>query len=476
MRRRMRAPVSVRSRSVSTATPPLGGVAVGTMMMPGPQAKVPPRGAALSWSGSTRPDPFLVMAGVSTLVWIWVWHMIWRPVAQTRPTVITLVILLALWLLDQDRRRSLRALPRVQVYCLTGLLMLAALSVPFSVYARVSLDYLLVDYSLTFLWMLMLASAVRTFADLRWLLGASLIGACGFALSAWIFDKRGTLSAVGYYDSNDFAAMLVCILPVAVHFLKGKTTPVMRGIAAAASAFFVLAVMRSESRGGFLGIVVVGLTILFLSRAVSRRARLTAVVLGGLALALGGSQEYWDRIRTVLHPSEDYNFSGKNTAGRIEIWKRGVGYMISSPVGVGIAAFPHAEGRSSTSASRVAEGRGFKWSASHNSFVQVSAELGIGGAVLLLTLFVSVFRFLIPLARRKPSGDPRRDEEAALAGTLLACFAAFTFVGSFLSFGYSTILYFLIGVIVAFMKVVRGAGVSLPSAGQPTRRSLSVRS
>jgi O-antigen ligase len=446
--------------------------------MPGLQAKVAPVGTALSSSESTRPDSFLVMAGVSTLVWIWVWHTIWRPVAQTRPTVITLAILLALWLMDRDRRRSLASLPRTQIYFLTGLLMLAAASVPFSVYARVSLDYLLVDYSLTFLWMLMLASAVRTFADLRWLLGASLIGACGFALSSWFLDKKGALSAMGYYDPNDFAAMLVCILPVAVHFLKGKTTPVMRAIAAGASAFFVLAIMRSESRGGFLGIVVVGLTILFLSRALSRKARLTAVVLGGLALALGGSQEYWDRIRTILNPSEDYNFSGENTAGRMEIWKRGVGYMISSPVGVGIAAFPHADGRSATAASRAAVGRGFKWSAAHNSFVQVSAELGIGGAVLLIALFVSLFHFLIPLARRKPSGDPRRDEEAALAGTLLACFAGFTVVGSFLSFGYSTILYFLIAVILAFMKLVRGAGASLPSGfpvRQTVRRSPSVR-
>ncbi len=459
----MRRPAPTRS-APPAATPASNGTLVGRLYLPEPAAIVAPAAEGPSPVQTARRDPFLIFAGISTLVWIWVWHTIWRPVALSRPTIITLVILLALWMMDRDRRRSLRTLPRPQIYFLLGLLALAAASVPMSVYARISLDFLLVDYGLTFIWTLMLASAVRTHADLRWLLGISLVGAGGFVLAPWFLDKKGALSAMGYYDPNDFAAMLVCALPIAVHFLKGKTSQTVRVLAALATAFFVLAIMRSESRGGFLGIVAVGLTILFLSGALSRRARITAVVLGALALAIGGSQEYWDRIRTILHPSEDYNFSGKNTAGRLEIWKRGLGYMVSAPFGVGLAAFPQADGRSAVAADRKAAGMGFKWSAAHNSWVQVAAELGVGGAVCLMALVVSFFRFLLPLARRRPSGHARRDEESALAGTLLASFTGFVVVGSFLSFGYSTILYFLIAVILAFIKLVRGTGDSIPTA------------
>jgi O-antigen ligase len=246
----------------------------------------------------------------------------------------------------------------------------------------------------------------------------------------------------------------VCVLAAAVHFLRKRFSLPVRLGAGTVLAFLIFAVIRSESRGAFLGLVAVGLTILVLSRGIPRRTRIGAVVVGAMVLSLAASQEYWDRMRTILSPTEDYNYSGKTDSGRMEVWKRGLGYMVQSPVGVGLNAFPQAEGRSALAATRAGQGAGFKWSAAHNSFIQVGAELGLGGAFCMLGLFGAMFRRLIPLARRAPHLDHAVNDDTAMAGTLLACLVGFTVAGSFVSFGYSTVLYLLLGLTLGFFKLL----------------------
>jgi O-antigen ligase len=421
-------------------------------------------------SDSRRPpDAFLVAAGISTLFWVWVVHTLVKPLAFTKPTLVMLGAMVTLWILDGDPRRRLQQLPRPMISYLIGLIALATISVPFSVHDGVSFDFLLKDYSLLFVWMVMLVASVRSLRDLEWLLGLTVAGAFVFAAGSWLIDSSGRLSAAGYYDPNDLATMLVCALPAAVHFLRGKFPMAVRVASGSALGFMVFAIIRSDSRGGFLGLVAVGLTILLLSRGIPRRTRIGALVVGGLVLGLGASSEYWERMRTILTPSEDYNFSGKNDSGRMEIWKRGLGYMVQGPFGVGLNAYGQAEGRSELAAARTLAGAGFKWSAAHNSFIQVAAELGVGGAFCMAGLFVAMFRRLIPMARRAPQPERMANDNTALAGTLLACLVGFSVSGFFVSFGYSTVLYLLLGLILGYLKLLN------PLVGRPVPLAVGVR-
>jgi O-antigen ligase len=399
-------------------------------------------------------DGFLIAAGISVLFWVWVLHTVFRPLVPLRPVLVVLAIMVVLWLLNGDARRRLSQMPRPTILYVVGILALAVISVPFSVHDGISFDFLLTNYSLLFVWMILLVAAVRTRRDLEWLLGVTVIGAFVFAVGSWLKDQSGRLAGAGYYDPNDFATMLVCVLAAAVHFLRKRFSLPVRLGAGTVLAFLIFAVIRSESRGAFLGLVAVALTILVLSRGIPRRTRIGAVVVGAMVLSLAASQEYWDRMRTILSPTEDYNYSGKTDSGRMEVWKRGLGYMVQSPVGVGLNAFPQAEGRSALAATRAGQGAGFKWSAAHNSFIQVGAELGLGGAFCMLGLFGAMFRRLIPLARRAPHLDHAVNDDTAMAGTLLACLVGFTVAGSFVSFGYSTVLYLLLGLTLGFFKLL----------------------
>ncbi|PYO83031.1 MAG: hypothetical protein DMD65_06865, partial [Gemmatimonadetes bacterium] len=142
--------------------------------------------------------------------------------------------------------------------------------------------------------------------------------------------------------------------------------------------------VKMQSRGGFLGCVAVALYLLVCFDGMSPMKRWGAVAVPVLLLVALGNGGYFERMQTLLNPSADYNWSGNSETGRMEVWKRGIGYMLDHPfLGVGAQAFGIAEGTLAPEAARLEEyGKGFKWSTAHNAFVEVGAEIGVFGLLL----------------------------------------------------------------------------------------------
>jgi len=173
-----------------------------------------------------------------------------------------------------------------------------------------------------------------------------------------------------------------------------------------------------------------------------------------LALLLLGtaSDQYWEQMSTILS-DRDYNFTEEN--GRIQVWGRGVGYMLQHPLlGVGPNNFPAAEGKLSPFAARQQLGIGVRWSAAHNSFIQVGAELGIPGLVLFLGIIASAFGAL-RRSSRSALADPQQTR-SQLTHTLTASLIGFVVGSFFLSLGYHEILYTLVALAVGLEKVTAG--------------------
>src|SRR5690606_15321749 len=141
---------------------------------------------------------------------------------------------------------------------------------------------------------------------------------------------------------------------------------------------------------------------------------------GVVLLMTFGGETYWSLMKTMLNPSQDYNWAGGSETGRMEIWKRGVTYMAGNPLlGVGVRCFSVAEGTLSPQAAQQSIGIGFKWSTAHNSFVQIGAELGVGGLLLFCAMLASSFRQLWRIARLRPRGDLRLQTRVSLAQALI---------------------------------------------------------
>jgi O-antigen ligase len=185
-------------------------------------------------------------------------------------------------------------------------------------------------------------------------------------------------------------------------------------------------------------------------RAIALRWRVSATVLVAVVVLATASDRYWTQMGTIMSDA-DYNRSAET--GRMKIWERGVGYMFRFPVfGVGPNNFGAAEGKLSPFAERQQYGRGVKWNAAHNSYVQVGAELGIPGLVMFIGLIASAF-VALRRSSRKAGAARRADAGPELTQAIAASLTGFVVGAFFLSLAYSELLFTLLALAVALQKV-----------------------
>lgn len=373
------------------------------------------------------------------------------------------------------RRLKLIQLPTFKL--IIALAVIMTIGVPFSLWQGHSATFVLKTYLPNILFFALVASSVRSIRDVEWYAMVNLYGALVYATVVSLFFSvgyDGRLGSLVFYDANDFALVMVCTIPFAVYFL-GKGQKKSRRIAAlVAMGMFLTAMVKSGSRGGFIGLIAVMLYVLIRYRAIPSRVRL-AVTIAGVALFFGfASDQYWKTMGTILHPTSDYNYT--DTEGRIEVWKRGLGYISQHPItGVGVAAYPVAEGQSDLAMSNAAEGKGFKWSVAHNSFLETGAELGIPGALVFIAILLVTG---ISLARLSPRGKFApwlTKREMALAQMLIGALIGFSVAGFFVSAEYFAYLYFMLGLSVGLLKLVRMRAAAFPAARRPINVRLTPR-
>lgn len=223
------------------------------------------------------------------------------------------------------------------------------------------------------------------------------------------------LRSVGFlFDPNDFAQMICVALPMlSLWWQPGRW---LRNLVVLAPPAGILlhALYLTHSRGGLLGVAVIGV-ILFVHRVGLFKGGITVGVAGILALAaaqIGGR-----------------GFSAKESSAnqRLMAWYDGLEMLKSNPVfGVGYGNFTWHHERTA-----------------HNSFVLCFSELGFVGYVLWLSLIVIGFRCLLELISHEK-------DHVRKSGLMMACsLAAFLTCSWFLSRTYSPSLYVVLGLCFA---------------------------
>jgi O-antigen ligase len=412
---------------------------------------------------------FDVLVACLVLVYVWRIQDMFPVLSAAQFPILSSLAALAVFLLQGHVKVGVSRLRTPIIAVAAFILVWMVVSVPGSVYQGLSFGFILNDHIKTFLMMLMIAASIRGFVDVQRLILINLLGAgiyCFMILTTFQVGPGGRLGDLFYYDANDLAMMVAATLPFAVYFLGAGTRPWHRLLALACSGVFVLAIVRTGSRGGFLALIGVGAYLLFFFAAIPMRTRV-GFLAGGVALlmAIAGPQ-YWTSMATLLNPKADYNWSENNEVGRMAIWKRGMGYMAANPIaGVGVNAFPVAEGTLSDLASRQELGIGLKWSAAHNSFVQIGAELGVPGLIAFALMLWRMFGAAWRIARRKLHPGGGRGPINALGHAMVASLIGYAIGGFFLSQAYSALLYSLCG-ILAGLVIVTGGPPATP-AGAP---------
>jgi len=158
-------------------------------------------------------------------------------------------------------------------------------------------------------------------------------------------------------------------------------------------------------------------------------------------LATAAPARYWDVMSTIWSPRAGGEYLESGVFSRIALWEGGLNLFLDDPLtGAGIGMYEVAEGLSHG-------GRG-KWSAAHNSFIQVAAELGILGLALFAALIVVSLRNARQAVRAAKS-EVRLRPLAWIAVAVETSLYAYVVEGFALSQAYSPMLYFLIGIATA---------------------------
>jgi O-antigen ligase len=318
-----------------------------------------------------------------------------------------------------------------------AIVVLAFLSAPFGVWQGNSVAGLLGPFLPVIA--LFVLGAVGLAADRRTLQTCMTAMAVGVGIGA-LFVLRGSEQIAGRamlgggLDPNDSAALLVAAIPIALTIASGRGIG-RRLLFGAIALVAVAALVKTGSRGGMLGLVAMALSLVIIVRGRQRMNYLAVILIGGLIFSVSAQEQLRERFAATFE--QDYNQTDED--GRIQVWKRGIGYMTSNPVlGVGFLNFSAAEGMLSSKATDPNRRRGVKYTAAHNSFVQIGAELGVGGLVAFTAMILTALAGCWRIARRRdPADDPFF---VKWAGTGFVSLFGITVSATFLSLAYTPML------------------------------------
>jgi len=268
-------------------------------------------------------------------------------------------------------------------------------------------------------------SVVDTLRRLRWTVFA-LIGSYGFAslyvIREWqqahkIYSNFRPGWMVG--DANYFSATAIFSIALAFHFIQTKRKRWEKAYCIVCLLLTILAVTFCASRGGFLGLVVAALCLVWRTKRRVRNLVLMSVLVIPLSLALPVSP-----LHRFLNPSADYG----STQFHLDAWRAGLRMIEAHPLaGIGLGNFKPLMPSYMASAPKVDVD-----TVAHNMFIEVAAELGLPSLLIFLGIFWFTYRTLGKLRRSSSSHPLIRETALALQAGLLG----FAVAGSFISAEY----------------------------------------
>ena len=407
-------------------------------------------------------DPLQMLLFLLMVVTISRIHLYYHVIAKYRPALVLCGIAVLYAFLNRPALVYAKALSVWPMRVIALLLLLACCSAPFGITLGGSALFIIESYSKTILVALLLFLSVRNVRDLYtyvWAFVTSCAILCYFAVFVFALATGDSLTArlgeLYTYDSNDVGVLLVMGLALTL-LLLFVDRGVKRWLLLLNLVGISVAMARSGSRGGLLGLIAVGIATLTLVNGFSATRRWVVLTSGAVILAVASPRGYWQQMATILAPQKDYNFTSID--GRTALMKRGIRYMVEYPVfGIGISNFPKAECTIALELALRPSGETLTCRAPHNSYVQAGAELGVPGLTTWLCLVFGLVLAPLRLRRRFPkawlkgTGTERFLYASASFFPVAAC--GFAVTSFFVTFAFSDPIYIMAALYSALYAV-----------------------
>ncbi len=345
------------------------------------------------------------------------------------------------------RAQTISILPK-ELQMIGLMIFLALLLMPIALEPRRTLNILTDTFlKIVIVFMLMInlintRERLRAFLKLLVFCGAaiSLLGIKAYFSGALRADEGGDIRAGAeggiFANPNELAMAVLMLLPLTLVLAlncRGK----------ARLGYFALLLIQAFasiitfSRGGFLALVVMAAFLLLkFGRGKRLAAGLVAVLAAGIMLVAMPSG-YSDRLLTIIHIEKDETGSAQERKALLE---RAVSLAVRNPIiGLGMDNY-----RLYSIRNRL----------SHNSFLEISAELGVIGLIAYLVIIFNPFFAMRRIERETSHAQTTSDREVYfLSIALQASLIVYVICSSLGSFQYFWYLYYIAGFAVAFRGV-----------------------
>lgn len=273
-------------------------------------------------------------------------------------------------------------------------------------------------------------------------------------------------------DRNELAIAFVMTLPICFYLLGeyGKASRILKAGLLATIGLLVIAVIGTQSRGGFVALLALG-AYLFLKSDRKIPVGMLIIVIGIVASQLVTS-EWLDRINTIESADEDASFMG-----RVVAWKLSFIMAVRDPLfGGGFKSLEYFPVWADLSRDFFS----YSWfytgdavpnaevaRAAHSVYFQVLGDHGFAGLALYLSLLIGAFRKAGRVARlARTRGGP--DWLPTLATTLQLSIFAFALGGAALSFAYFDLIFALFALTIVLESRL------LPTFAPDPKRSVRI--
>jgi O-antigen ligase len=257
----------------------------------------------------------------------------------------------------------------------------------------------------------------------------------------------------GYSNPNDLAAFCLPQLAYAVGLIYTERARGLRVAAMVGALLLPFLMILTQSRGGFLGLLVF---LIFLLVNQRRRLRTTLLVAaGGLVVAAAAPDSVWTRFSGLTKAADTGDIGEMDSEGsalqRYEIWKVARVIIADHPIaGVGLGAYSAAHFVYAESGPFRKTARGYR--DAHSTYFRLLAEVGWVGFFFFAMIVGTTFYHAERIRRRAP---PFLRRQAMQLYFIEIGFVGYLVAGVFGSFGTTSFTYIHLALIHCCAEVLR---------------------
>jgi O-antigen ligase len=344
-----------------------------------------------------------------------------------------------------------------------GYSFLMVIAIAFSSWKSESLSITLTWFRVEVLILFVIAGCVMTWREIKRLMTvlawAAVIDVIAGRLFAGQIAGRFKLTGTTMSDPNDYAAQLILVLPcLLLVVVSASQLMVGRIVAAGVFLYGLYLILLSGSRGALIAIAITILFCLWRLRPSQKILVASIVMLLVCATPFVVPQRILTRFSTIFQganfPEKDRELAAAESGeARRYLLKQSILATLRHPIfGVGAGQFQNYEGRTARET-----GRRGSWHETHNSFTQISSEIGIPALLFFLAAIIATYRMLDSVYRTARRRRPTKETQQirATAFCLLISLVGFCTASFFLSLAYRFYLPALTGLAIALYRAVQ---------------------